>query len=205
MLIANLWVSTDQKSWENALDRYWSFVLPGNLSLEQSLDALNLEYLRQLDAAGWYDFLLNKYFRWKYTAPNRYATTTKSIKDNSLADLNQIRKELLEFDSVNVSAGLKLATKIRGLGVAGASGLLALMYPKNFGTVDQFVVKALRQVEDLPEASALARMNPESLKIRDGVLIIDLLRRKAAANNEVFNSDTWTPRKLDKVLWTYGR
>jgi len=79
------------------------------------------------------------------------------------------------------------------------------MYPKNFGTVDQFAVKALRQVQSLPEEAAFARMNPEALTISDGALIIDILRRKAADNNCVFESDAWTPRKLDKVLWTYGR
>ena len=74
------------------------------------------------------------------------------------------------------------------------------MYPKHFGTVDQFVVKALRQVQGLPEAEALARMNPENLKIKEVVLIINILWRKAADNNRVFKSDAWTPRKLDKVL-----
>jgi hypothetical protein len=48
-------------------------------------------------------------------------------------------------------------------------------------------------------------MKPEDLAIRDGVLIVDVLRRKAADNNRVFKSANWTPRKLDKVLWTYGR
>jgi len=31
------------------------------------------------------------------------------------------------------------------------------------------------------------------------------MRGKAADNNRVFKLDNWTPRKLDKVLWTYGR
>jgi hypothetical protein len=48
-------------------------------------------------------------------------------------------------------------------------------------------------------------MNPEALTIADGVLLIELFRRKASDNNRLFNSDTWTPRKIDKVLWTYGR
>jgi hypothetical protein len=109
------------------------------------------------------------------------------------------------LDTDDIRSGLEAASAIRGLGTAGASGLLALMYPQKFGTVDQFVVKALRQVNGLPEAAALARMKPEDLTIRDGVLIVDVLRRKAADNNRVFKSANWTPRKLDKVLWTYGR
>lgn len=207
--IANLWISADPKAWEDALERYWSFVQPRNLALEQSLDALDLERLRRLDARGWYDFLRNDYFRWKYTQPNRYATTTQKLQHyvdhDALSDLDQIRKHLLTLDTADIRSGLKVAKEIRGLGTAGASGLLALMYPQNFGTVDQFVVKALGQINGLPEAAALARMKPEALTIPDGVLIIGILQRKAADNNRVFKSNAWTPRKLDKVLWTYGR
>jgi hypothetical protein len=207
--IADLWVSTSPKDWEDALERYWVFVKDENRDLEQSLDTLDLERLRRMDANGWYKFLRDEYFRWKYTAPNRYATTTHSLQlyddHNKLGDLDQIRKRLLTLDPDSIRSGLKTATEIRGLGTAGASGLLALMYPKHFGTVDQFAVKALRQVQGLPEAEALARMKAESLAISDGVLIINILRRNAADNNRVFKSDVWTPRKLDMVLWTYGR
>ena len=48
-------------------------------------------------------------------------------------------------------------------------------------------------------------MNPDSLTISDGVLIIGVLRRKAADLNRIFNSAIWTPRKVDMVLWTFGR
>jgi len=207
--IADLWVSTNPKAWENALEGYWNLVQRRNRALEQSLDTLDLERLRRMDANGWYKFLRDEYFRWKYTAPNRYATTTHSLQryddDNELGELDQIRKRLLALDPDYVRSGLEAARAIQGLGIAGASGLLALMYPKNFGTVDQFVVKALRQVQGLPEAEALAQMKPRTLTIKDGVLLINILRRKAADNNRVLKSDNWTPRKLDKVLWTYGR
>lgn len=33
-----------------------------------------------MDAQGWFDFLLHKYFKWNYTPANRYATTTKQLK-----------------------------------------------------------------------------------------------------------------------------
>jgi hypothetical protein len=47
-------------------------------------------------------------------------------------------------------------------------------------------------------------MRPDGLSVKDGVLLIEILRRKAEDNNRLFNSETWTPRKLDMVLWTYG-
>jgi len=208
MKITKLWTSTDPQAWEHALERYWELIQPENLELERSLDNLELERLRHMDAQGWYDFLMNEYFRWKYTAPNRYATTTgrlrSYVEDNALGDLDKIHKRLLSLDPEDTYLGLQIASQIHGLGIAGASGLLALMYPRNFGTVDQFAVKALREVDELPEATDLERMKPEDLGIHDGELLINIFKRKAVENNDAFKSEAWTPRMVDKVLWTYG-
>jgi hypothetical protein len=203
--ISDLWISEDPTAWSSALGRYWSFVQPWNLELERSLDVLDLERIRSLDAQGWFDFLRDEYFRWKYTSRNRYATTTRELlrwgSVNQLAWLDRIRQQLLALDTDDIPSGLRIASAIPGLGTAGASGLLALMYPQKFGTVDQFAVKTLRQVDGLPEAEKLARMNPVGLSISDGVVIIGVLRRKAAELNVAFESTFWTPRKLDMVLW----
>jgi hypothetical protein len=209
MPIAELWTSSDPAAWERALARYWSYVRSENLDLELSLDSLDLERLREMDGDGWFQFLRDEYFRWKYTAASRYAYTTQKLQsyvdEDALDKLDVIREKLLTLDTDDIRSSLEVADEIRGLGTAGASGLLALMYPQKFATVDQFVVKALRQVDGLPEAESIARMDPEGLSVKDGVLLIDILRRKAADNNRAFNSKTWTPRKLDMVLWTYGR
>jgi hypothetical protein len=208
--VSELWYSADPKEWADALERYWTFVLPRNRDLERSLEDLDLERLRRLDARGWYRFLHDEYFRWKYTAANWYATTTGSLRcyeedEHSLAELDHIRQRLLTLDTDDIRSALRVARRIKGLGPPGASGLLALMYPRKFGTLDQFVVKALRGIESLPEASTINRMRPKALTISDGVMIISILRQKAAKNNQVFSSDSWTPRQIDKVLWTYGR
>ena len=86
-------------------------------------------------------------------------------------------------------------------GTAGASGLLALLYPEAFGTVDQFIVKALREIPDLPEAAAIARMKPEGLKPRDGEVLVQIMRRYAKVLTNSLGK-TWRPRDVDKVLWT---
>jgi hypothetical protein len=207
--IAQLWTTTDRTHWDDALVRYWDLVLPGNVQLEREMENLSPQCLQEMDQQKWYEFLLHEYFKWKYTAPNRYATTTMHLKryasEGSLALLFDIKNRLLSFDTNDVAAGLKTATEIRGLGTAGASGLLALLYPKTFATVDQFVVKALRAVPGLPEASELLRMNPEGLTLRDGKLLIRIMAAKAQANNHAFGTSEWTPRRIDKVLWTFGR
>jgi hypothetical protein len=196
-------------AWEQALQRYWDFVQPRNLELERALNALDLKRLQSLSPQGWYNFLHDEYFRWKYTAPNRYATTTiqlrKYIAGGELGELENLCKRILNLDCNDVRLGLATATKIRGLGTAGASGLLSLIYPAHFATVDQFVVKALRLISDLPEADAISKMNPQNLSVADGVLLIGILNRKAKENNRLFSTSAWTPRKIDMVLWTYGR
>lgn len=207
--IDELWNSKNPEVWEKVLLRYWEFVKPSNTALEQSMGKLNVNHLEQLDARGWYEFLKNKYFRWKYTANNRYATTTASLlryqNENALEELYNIKLRLISLDPSDIAYGLKTAQEIRGLGCAGASGLLSLLYPSSFGTVDQFAVKALREVGGLSEANVLHRMKENSLTTKDGVILIQIMQRKATQLNQLFRTAEWTPRKIDMVLWTYGR
>jgi len=48
-------------------------------------------------------------------------------------------------------------------------------------------------------------MNEMSLTTQDGVILIRIMQRKAIQLNQIFNSTEWTPRKIDMILWTYGR
>jgi hypothetical protein len=166
------------------------------------LDSAAIQALRERE---WYDFLKDEYFPWKYTAANRLGSTRKYLRKyeetNSLGELFSVKEELFAFDLTNIQQGLKDAKKIKGLGYAGASGLLAVLFPKWFGTVDQFVVKALCEIESLPEREEVLEMRPEDLKEKDAVLLIDIMRRKAAQLNAMFGRDEWTPRKIDMILW----
>ncbi len=177
-----------------------------NRKLEEELDRLDLERIRTMDAAAWHTFLRDDYFRWKYTAPNRYASTTRflrlHVESQGMGTLNAIRQQILTADTDDIEGALTAALRIPGLGTAGASGLLALMFPGTFGTVDQFVVKALSQITDLPEQNKITKMKPETLKPADGALLIRVMRRKAAENSRTL-AEPWTPRMVDKVLWGY--
>lgn len=210
LALAKLWYSNSQSDWITALENYWNFVKPENESLERSLDKLDIERLRNMDETAWYGFLEHEYFRWKFTAKNRYATTTKNLSEyetnGNLFELDQLRLKLLALDPQNAKLGLEIAMSIKGLGTAGASGLLSLMYPNYFGTVDQFLVKALRLVPNLPELKDLEMINPENINAKKGMVLTEILRRKAYELNAKFNTTEWTPRKIDKVLWTsFGR
>lgn len=209
MQISELWYSPDPLHWDLALERYWTFVLPENLNLERTLGDLKPEDVQRMAVTEWYDFLHDQYFRWKYTAKNRYATTIaqleRYISSQELDDLDWIRQQLLTDKVKDIRWGLNTAMRIRGLGTAGGSGLLSLMYPQLYATVDQFVVKGLRLVENLPEKEQLLKMKEESLSVRDGELLISILTRKANENCSIFGTSAWTPRRVDMVLWAYGR
>jgi hypothetical protein len=66
------------------------------------MNSLNLEQIKNFDPKGWYQFLLEKYFRWQYTAPNRYVTTTMQLKKyveiGRLQELFEIKKLLLNLE-----------------------------------------------------------------------------------------------------------
>ena len=207
--IEQLWHSSDAWKWQRALDRYWEYVKPTHRAIEREMDSLRPEDVRRLDADQWYDWLLNRYFVWKYTAPNRYATTTGQLRrqaaDAGRQHLLAIRDRVLGCEDAGIGDALLAARGIGGLGTAGASGLLALLFPARFGTVDQFVVRALRKVRRLPERDELGRMNPEGLTIADGVVLTEIMRCKAASLNELLDAGGWTPRKIDKVLWASER
>jgi len=48
-------------------------------------------------------------------------------------------------------------------------------------------------------------MKPESLTISDGVTLIGIMRRKALELNKACSTSSWTPRRVDMVLWVCAR
>ncbi|MGX8700621.1 hypothetical protein [Caproiciproducens sp.] len=203
--IEELWYSTCQEDWLIAEDCYWNQVSDANRNLEKSLEALNPDDINQMKVEAFYVFLHDTYFVWKYTAKNRLATTRMQLKRHliDITALAEIQKELFSFDKAQIRTGLEVASRIRGLGIAGASGLLSVLFPDYFGTVDQFVVKSLLCIDELNERKSIVRMRPEALTLADGVVLEQLLRAKADELNRIFQTCTWTPRKIDKILWAY--
>lgn len=203
--ISNLWISNCQEDWLNAENNYWRQVSDSNIKLEKELEALDPSVVSKMNPEEFYDFLHDTYFVWKYTAKNRLSTTRTQLKRHldDLPKLVEIQESLFSFDRTNIRTGLEIATKIHGLGIAGASGLLSILFPNHFGTVDQFVVKSLLNINGLVGRERLLCMHPESLTIKDGILLEQILCTKAEELNQSFQTDKWTPRRIDKILWAY--
>lgn len=207
--IHELWDKTDESSWECALKRYWCAVKPDHLKIEQEMASLDPNEIRAMDPNEWYEFLLCKYFFWKYTAPNRYATTTKKFRERHHDErgrelLFETKKEIFSFDRQDAKKGIQIVqSNISGLGVAGASGLLSLLFPEDFGTVDRFVIEELQKLHNIPEHNSLQCMDPKrAISLDNAALLIGIMRRKAQELNTTWGTDRWTPRKLDMILWS---
>ena len=207
--LKNLWYNGSEKEWNDALNYYYYMLRPEQRGIEEYIENVDVEWVGNLDAIGFYNFLYEKYFVWKYTAKNRLATTRKNlekyIKNDELSKLKNIQTRLFCTSKNDIGKCLEIANEIYGLGTAGASGLLAILFPEHFGTVDQFVVKRLQEINHPTYSVALSNMNPEGLKIKDGVILIKIMRTKADELNKKFNTNFWTPRKIDMILWSYGR
>lgn len=205
MTVKDLWDGGSEAEWDVALSQYWERVMPENLELEHVMETLDPHKIEALSTEDFYDFLYDQYYVWKYTAKNRLAMTRAALEHyrtdpGGLSQLAELHEALCHVDCSDVAGALHLAKRLHGLGVAGASGLLALLYPRDFGTVDQFVLEALHQVPELvDQLPPLARK--ERLTVPDGVVLIELMRNKAETLNLQFGNTAWTPRKIDMVLW----
>ena len=207
--ISSLWENGSKKDWEKALEHYYEILGTEQIYIEKYIENLNTNEIKMLPVTEFYDFLYDKYFVWKYTQKNRLATTRKSLRryidEDDLSSLAEIQNKLFTMKHENIEQCLNIVTKIHGLGAAGASGLLSILFPQKFGTIDQFVAKRLKELNIPNYKNELHKMNPDSLKISDGVILIKIMRDKANELNKKFNTDFWTPRKIDMILWSIGR
>ena len=214
--INELWIHGSEADWKYALNKYYEQPSAiANEPLEKKMEALDPESVKRMSGQEFYRFLYDDYFVWKYTAKNRLATCRKSLRkyedEKDWERLEYIKRSIFkhyECDPIDTELLLEDAKKINGLGIAGASGLLSILFPNKYGTVDQFVVDALCKIDDLTSEQRqkliLAEKRKESLKTEDGVFLIGLLRVNSNALNKQFGTNFWTPRKIDMVLWTYG-
>lgn len=89
----------------------------------------------------------------------------------------------------DIQTGLAFYKGITGLGVAGISGLLALLFTNRFATVDQFVVDALYRIDQFENDPRIQKLHLKVvqkggvLTLRDGVFLIGVIRDKAEELN----------------------
>lgn len=165
----------------------------------------NPSIVEEMDSDEFYLFLYNCYFKWKYTDNRRLANSRKHLDaadktDDFRTRLYSIKNRIFDMEHdtyFSYEQILKKAIEIPGLGVSGASGLLSIVFPHRFGTVDQFVVDALNSIskpEFNKESVSSMIKNKTSLSIKNAVVLQSIICNKAKQIG-------LTPRQVDIVLW----
>lgn len=210
--INDLWDLRDENEWLDALDRYWLNV-DGHKShpIEELINTGDLGYIQKLGMRQWYDFL-NKYFHWKFKG-NHLQEKLTDLDKNSFEHLFSVKCSLEAVDELDLTDSrqcFNIVKRIRGLDYPGASGLLAVIFKKWFGTVDKCVLESLYAIESLPEKQAIGEIRSWLKRNRDWrecdvLFLIDIMRRKAAQLNGWFGTSKWTPHKIAMILRTFNK
>lgn len=204
MKINEIWNSKEISVWKDALAKATEEKGRDN-SIETKMSKLNVEYIQHLPVEDFYSFLHDDYFVWKYTAKHRLASTRNSLKkyENDMNELREIQDGLFSFNLSDTESGLKTAIKIHGLGVSGASGLLALLFPSYFGTVDDMVIRALLTCDEYRDDAIIKAINRQDIEEDEAIYLIEQFKKKAHELNELSNEYCWRPRDIDVVLWHF--
>jgi len=207
--INDLWDSRDEREWLVALDRSWlTLAVRKDPELVRFLHTVDLEYVRGLGVRGWYDFL-TKYFHWQFAGTHLHHKL-RDLDSNSLEQLFSVKRSLVAVNQPELADARKClnlvrSPRIRGLDYPGASGLLAMLFKEWFGTADACILESLGKIESLPEKLKMHEIRA-SVRTRnewrdaDAVLVINIMRRKAAQLNAAFGTSKWTPSSVSMIL-----
>ncbi|MBX9791902.1 MAG: hypothetical protein K2Y37_23510 [Pirellulales bacterium] len=183
-----LWRSRRQQDWDQALRAYWDTVPARSMEIERAMDNLSLSRISQMDESDWFLFLRDEYFYWKFMVRKR---NTNYLEKQSRAELFEIKRELLDMrfsddDRDGIRRAIRAADKVAGLDVKSATGLLAVMYPKWFGTVDRHVIDCLQTISELPEFDAIQEMSArKNVTVDDATLLVLVMRTALSEKSSV--------------------
>src|ERR1700756_4956281 len=104
--VSELWESADEKKWREALASYWENPsVRKNLEIEEFMDKLDSELVRQADSEQWRAFL-NIYFRWKFTG-TYLGQRLADLASNEPERLFRIKDLLFAPDSIDIRKGIE--------------------------------------------------------------------------------------------------
>lgn len=206
------WHSRDLRPWIDGERRYWELVSGRAheiVIIEREFAQAQLPYVQKMNIADFHNFIV-KFIKWKFTRFRAFKVENfeKYYENpNNMRSLNEIREEILNLDYDNLPLAIMVPSQIYGIKTAAAPGLLSILRPEKFGTVDQFLIEALREVPTIANQWWFPGVyeRREALLPMDGVRLVQVLRAKASALNDTFQTTEWTPRRVDMVLWARGR
>ena len=138
------------------------------LDLNEGLGDIERVTKSMVDAAQFYALPARRVLQMEISRLSRSAARARKylawhVRDGTMDRVERARRNLVSRGEVSKGASISMLMGrnggVHGLAVAGASGLLALVYPEEFGTVDVKLTQALQQV-GLPQ---VMRINPRAI------------------------------------------
>ncbi|MCR5629587.1 DUF1759 domain-containing protein [Eubacterium sp.] len=202
ILFSELYFSGNEDSWKEYEQEYYDFV---DVQLEKEI-----ERIRSIDCIeNFYSFLIDKLLKWSLISDFIYESNVKRLKEeyeNDRNKLNVIFDKICEYvkkiendsteDYTYISNGINLLTEIVGVGPVCSTSFLAIILPSKFGVVSRHIIEPMKEVySDVKEyKKVISKKQACELEIK--------LNEISRTINKRFDSNYWTPRKVDKVLWT---
>lgn len=206
--IQDVWTSGDESIWLAQIATYWERVGgQKKKALEEELDSLKIQSVRDFTNEEWRDFLAIKYIPWKHSPGPFWASIQKKFiaKYESAESLNRLsanKRRIFGSSPEMIIDLLRTVDEIYQFGIPSASGLLSLLFPLHFGTVDRFAMESLQRIEEFKNDLAIQRIDSKNIRLGDAVRAISIMRAKALENNRIFKTNYWTSRRIDMVLWS---
>lgn len=206
----DLWHSESPEPWDALIAAYWQQpTVRKTLQIHKDLEHLDRVEVLGTTPEEWYRWVRDTFIPWKFEA--RWVPVRQRDIDGQWAtalgrkDIDRVRKAMVvAAERGGFEDAVSLAREIKGIGVSAGSAMATLLFPDRFATGDDRVVGFLRAIPDLPEREALVSIaDPKNLKPCDAAMICRIAVRQAAQLNERFGLTCWTPRLVERCLWTY--
>lgn len=215
-----LWHFGTESDWLGAVQEYWTVpTVKAKLALERRMTTMHAQRNQVTGSdLAFYQFLRDDLYPWKmdgYRIGTQQGNLDTYMEKKPLG-IRNVRQALVsrmaDIDSGKSSDFLKRLSVVGGMGVSVASGLLAVLWPSHFGTVDRFCLRGFLSVSNDPYTGFMAEVvkNPDTffddytdpLRLHVADLMIQLYRHKAADLNSRFGTTVWNPRQVEMVVWT---
>lgn len=203
-IINQLWCNGKEKDWKEILESYKYGIKEGHHQIEKEMQNLKFQDIKFLSTREFQNWLCNKFFYWQHTSDyyrkNAVNKFENFIEQYGIEELACYQKQIFDLDLNNISKCLDIVMKVGGIGIVGATGLLSVLYPEKFGTVNRDTNNALSKIKALGEHEYLNEV--KNITLKKARIIIEIYRKKAEELNKKYKNQYWTPRKIDMVLWT---
>jgi hypothetical protein len=205
--IRDVWTSKDNSVWCSQIDAYWKHIeKQRKIALEEEMNNLNCQVISESSVGVWREFLATKYIPWKHKpGPFWRSIQTKFLAQYAAQEqqdlLATLKSRIFACTPEKTRDLLEIVDEIYQFDMPSASGLLSLLFPSHFGTVDRFAIQSLQRIEEFKDDTKVQRIDPKDISLDDAVHAISIMRVKALENNNLFGTDYWTARRIDMVLY----